>query len=139
VEGYRPFVDSRLQWIGVALAACVALYAALLLVLIASGRRRSVLEVAAFVPDCAVLFSRLLRDQRVPRRHKLLLAALVGYLALPFDLVPDMIPVAGQLDDAIVVALVLRRIVRADRELLAEHWPGSPAGLRLLQRLGGGA
>jgi hypothetical protein len=54
-----------------------------------------------------VLVSRLLRDERVPRRRKLLLVALVGYLALPFDLVPDFIPVAGQLDDVLVVAFVL--------------------------------
>jgi len=44
----------------------------------------------------------------VPRRRKVLLFALVGYLALQFDLVPDFIPVAGQLDDVVVVALVLR-------------------------------
>jgi uncharacterized membrane protein YkvA (DUF1232 family) len=57
------------------------------------------------LPDCIVLVTRLAREPRVPRRRKLLLFALVGYLALPFDLVPDFIPVAGQLDDAIIVAL----------------------------------
>ena len=95
--------------------------------------------VAGFVPDCAVLFSRLLRDPRVPRRRKLILAALVGYLALPFDLVPDFIPVAGQLDDALVVALALRSVARGSREVLREHWPGSAAGLALLLRLTGAA
>jgi uncharacterized membrane protein YkvA (DUF1232 family) len=60
-----------------------------------------------------VLVTRLARDPRVPRRRKLLLLGLVGYLALPFDLVPDFIPVAGQLDDAIIVALVLRHFVHA--------------------------
>jgi uncharacterized membrane protein YkvA (DUF1232 family) len=65
--------------------------------------------IARLVPDCAVLLSRLLRDNRVPRRQKLLIGAVVPYLALPFDLIPDFIPVVGQLDDAFLVAFVLRR------------------------------
>jgi uncharacterized membrane protein YkvA (DUF1232 family) len=95
-------------------------------------------ELARFVPDCAVLLTRLLRDPRVPRRSKLLVAALIPYLALPFDLVPDFIPVAGQLDDAILVVFVLRRVVRrTGAELIRELWPGPEAGLRLVLRLGG--
>ena len=83
-----------------------------------------------------MLVGRLAADPRVPRRAKLLLALLAGYLALPFDLVPDFIPVAGQLDDAIVVALVLRIVVRAGgRELLDEHWPGPARSRALIQRL----
>lgn len=51
---------------------------------------------------------------------------LAGYLALPFDLVPDFIPVAGQLDDALLLALVLRAVLRSGGEdLLREHWPGA--------------
>ena len=89
-------------------------------------------------PDCAVLLTRLLRDRRVPRGSKVLVAALIPYLALPFDLVPDFIPVAGQLDDAILVAFVLRRVVRrTDPELIRELWPGPEAGLRLVLRLAG--
>jgi uncharacterized membrane protein YkvA (DUF1232 family) len=85
--------------------------------------------LAGFIPDCIV--SRLLGDPRVPRRKKALLVALAGYLALPFDLVPDFIPVAGQLDDALIVALVLRRLLRAGGEsLVGEHWPGPDTSLR---------
>jgi len=87
-----------------------------------------------------VLVSRLLADERVPRRRKLVLAALVGYLALPFDLIPDFIPIAGQLDDVIVVALVLRRFLRAGGEpLVREHWPGPERSLRLVLRASGAA
>jgi uncharacterized membrane protein YkvA (DUF1232 family) len=96
--------------------------------------------LAGFIPDCIVLVSRLLRDQRVPRRRKLLLAALVGYLALPFDLVPDFIPVAGQLDDVLIVALVLRRFLRSGGdELIREHWPGPEQSLQLVLRAEGRA
>jgi uncharacterized membrane protein YkvA (DUF1232 family) len=106
--------------------------------LVVSAGRGRAHDIAAFIPDCAILFARITRDPRVPRRHKLLLAALAAYLAMPFDLVPDFIPIAGQLDDAILVALVLRVVVRGTRgELLSEHWPGSPGSLNGLLRLAG--
>jgi uncharacterized membrane protein YkvA (DUF1232 family) len=83
-----------------------------------------------------VLVTRLARDPRVSRRRKLLLFVLVGYLALPFDLVPDFIPVAGQLDDAIIVALVLRSFVRSSgNDLVRELWPGPEQSLVLILRL----
>ncbi len=64
--------------------------------------------MARFIPDCLVLFRRLLADGRVPRVRKLALVLMLGYLVLPIDLIPDFIPVAGQLDDAILVALTLQ-------------------------------
>jgi uncharacterized membrane protein YkvA (DUF1232 family) len=88
------------------------------------------------VPDCAVLFKRLLRDPRVPRRAKAALAFAVPYLASPIDLIPDFIPVLGQLDDALVVIAVLGYVARrAGRDVVAELWPGSEAGLRVVLKL----
>jgi uncharacterized membrane protein YkvA (DUF1232 family) len=90
------------------------------------------------VPDCAVLFARLAADGRVPRRAKLVLGVLVLYLAMPFDLVPDFIPVAGQLDDAVLVALAIRYVVRrAGRTTVEELWPGSARGLSVVLALAG--
>jgi uncharacterized membrane protein YkvA (DUF1232 family) len=123
-----------------AIALLAALWAAFVAVLLLAGRREDARALAGFVPDCFVLVSRLARDPRVPRRRKLLLIGLAGYLALPIDLVPDFIPVAGQLDDAIVVALVLRRFLRSGgAELTREHWPGPERSLRLVLRLAGTA
>src|SRR2546428_1928969 len=117
-------------WLLIGLATVVAAYAAFVSWLVVLGRRDDARALVTFIPDCIVLVSRLARDPRVPRRRKLLLLGLVGYLALPFDLVPDFIPVAGQLDDAIVVALVLRRFVRAGgAPLVREHWPGHERSL----------
>jgi uncharacterized membrane protein YkvA (DUF1232 family) len=92
--------------------------------------------VARFIPDCLVLFKRLAQDPRVPRRAKIALALLVPYLALPFDLIPDFIPVAGHLDDAILVSAVIAYVARsAGREVVEELWPGSERGLRVVLAL----
>jgi len=124
---------SALVW---ALAAALALYAAAVLALVALGRREDVRALAGLLPDCVVLVRRLLRDPRVPRRTKVALVLLVAYLLMPIDLVPDFIPVAGHLDDAILVALVLRGLLRAGGGgLVREHWPGPERTLTAL-RLG---
>jgi uncharacterized membrane protein YkvA (DUF1232 family) len=121
-----------------ALAGLLAVYAALVLVLLVSGRRTDARAVAGFVPDCVRLFSRLAADERVPRRHKFALVLAGLYLAVPFDLVPDFIPIAGQLDDALLVALVLRRVARGSRApLVREHWPGPESSLDVVLRLTG--
>jgi uncharacterized membrane protein YkvA (DUF1232 family) len=120
----------------VGLGCAFAVYAAFVLWLIAAGRRAEARALVTFIPDCIVLATRLMRDPRVPRRHKLVLAALVGYLALPFDLVPDFIPVAGQLDDVLVVVLVFRHLLRSgDAALVRELWPGPEETLKLVLRL----
>jgi hypothetical protein len=60
---------------------------------------------------------------------------LFAYLALPFDLIPDFIPVIGYADDAIIVAAVLRSVVRrAGPDAVRRHWPGTPDGLAALWR-----
>ena len=124
------------KWLLVALGAFLFLYALFVVVLVVAGRRESARALAGFIPDCVILCSRLLRDPRVPRRKKALLVALAGYLALPFDLVPDFIPVAGQLDDVVIVALVLRSLLRGGGEpLVRQHWPGPEASLALVLRL----
>jgi uncharacterized membrane protein YkvA (DUF1232 family) len=123
-------------WLLVSVGALFAVWASVVLWLLAAGRRGDALALATFIPDCIVLMTRLARDPGVPRHRKLLLVGLVGYLASPFDLVPDFIPVVGQLDDAIVVGFVLRQFVRAgDEQLIRELWPGPERSLDLVLRL----
>jgi uncharacterized membrane protein YkvA (DUF1232 family) len=125
-------------WLLVSVGVAVAVYAAFVLTLIIVGRKGVARAVARFVPDCIVLFRRLLADPRVPRRKKLILAALIPYLMLPFDLVPDFIPIAGYLDDAVIVTLVLRHVLRgSDRELIESHWSGPQESLTLILRFAG--
>jgi uncharacterized membrane protein YkvA (DUF1232 family) len=126
-----------LAWLLIAIGVILALYALVVLAFVLAGKRQDARAMAGFVPDCAVLLTRLMRDERLPRRYKLLVAALIPYLAMPFDLIPDFIPVAGQLDDAILVALVLRRVVKKEPGLVKEHWPGPPSSLAVILRLAG--
>jgi uncharacterized membrane protein YkvA (DUF1232 family) len=124
------------QWALVGAGAVLVAYALAVIALIVIGRRGDARALAGFIPDCIVLVKRLLRDPRVPRRRKLLLGLLIAYLALPIDLVPDFIPIAGQLDDAIIVALVLRAILRSGGdELLRQHWPGPQRSLNVIRTL----
>jgi uncharacterized membrane protein YkvA (DUF1232 family) len=124
-------------WTWFLLSGVVALaaYALVVLALIRAGRREDARAVAGFVPDCVVLFKRLLGDPRVPRRRRFLLLGTVAYLAMPIDLVPDFIPVAGQLDDAVLVVLALRLVLRgAGDELVRDLWPGPQRSLDVILR-----
>jgi uncharacterized membrane protein YkvA (DUF1232 family) len=131
---------TRLEWAVAGVGGLLALYALLVALLAVSGRGEAARALARFVPDCVVLVRRLLSDERVTRAHRAMLLVLVAYLAMPFDLVPDFIPVAGQLDDAVVVALALRAILRGSGpEMIEEHWPGPRSSLALILRLAGRA
>ena len=118
------------------LCVALALYAALVIGLVIAGRKGDARALVRLVPDCVVLFKRLLTDPRVHWWRKLLLIAVIGYVVSPIDLVPDFIPIAGQLDDAILVVLAIRVLMRADGpRLLSEHWPGPARSLEFIRRL----
>jgi uncharacterized membrane protein YkvA (DUF1232 family) len=119
----------------IGLGIAVAIWTFAVLALIALGRRSQARELATLIPNLLVLFRGLLRDPRVPRNAKLWVGFAVVWIASPIDLVPEFIPVAGPLDDAIVAALVLRHVLkRTDRNVLLEHWRGNPATLEALVR-----
>ena len=122
----------------IALAAVILVYGALVAALALAGRGEQARSLARFVPDCVVLFTGLVSDARVSRARKLLLLAMLAYLAIPIDLIPDFVPIAGQLDDAILVALVLRTVLRsAGGDLVREHWRGPDSSLNAVLRLAG--
>ncbi|AGB25322.1 hypothetical protein Mycsm_05115 [Mycobacterium sp. JS623] len=93
-------------------------------------------DALRLLPDLIRLIKRLAADPATPRGVRIRLLLLLGYLALPFDLIPDFVPVLGYADDAIIVALALRSVTRsAGPDALAKHWPGAPEGLATLNRL----
>lgn len=95
-------------------------------------------EAMRLLPDLLRLLKRLATDGSLPRGVRVRLWLLLGYLAMPVDIVPDFIPVLGYADDAVVVAVALRAVTRrAGPEALERHWPGSPQGLAAIRRLAG--
>ena len=98
----------------------------------------SLRDAVRMLPDLLRLLRRLAADPTLPRGVRLRLVLLLAYLATPIDLVPDVVPVLGYADDVVVVALVLRSVVRrAGPDALRRHWPGSPEGLAVVTRLAG--
>lgn len=114
----------------------ITLYTVFVLGLYLAGKRTEARAISGFIPDCLVFFKNLMQDKGVSGKYKFVLALLIGYLAFPIDLVPDFIPIAGQLDDAVIVALVLRFVLKgAGPELAAKHWPGPESSLNLLLKM----
>jgi len=95
-------------------------------------------DALRLLPDLVRLLRRLAGDRTLPRGVRIRLWLLLAYLAMPFDLVPDFIPVIGYADDAVIVAFALRSVThRAGPAALDRHWPGSPDGLAAVRRLAG--
>ncbi|MDP2528693.1 MAG: DUF1232 domain-containing protein [Candidatus Palauibacterales bacterium] len=99
----------------------------------ALGRVRDLLRG---IPGFVRLLWRLMRDRRVSRLDRVLFGLTVGYLLVPFDFVPDWIPVVGEMDDLLLVLFALDRLLyRTDEAVLLDHWDGDPATLLALRDL----
>lgn len=95
-------------------------------------------EAVRLLPDLVRLLRRLAADKTLPRGVRVRLGALMVYLALPIDLIPDFLPVIGYADDAIIVAFTLRSVVRrAGIDAVRAHWPGTDDGFAALACLTG--
>ncbi len=106
------------------------------------GRRQgdaaTVRDALRLLPDLLRLLRRAAADPSLPRGVRMRLSLLIAYLLFPLDVVPDFIPILGYADDAIIVALALRSVIRAaGPEALDRHWAGTPDGLRAIKRLAG--
>lgn len=111
-------------WIAIAIVVLAVVTAVAGLIAARDRRLRAMIEDLAALGWLGLLVAvwGLMRDPRVPRFVRLLPIPLLIYLALPIDLIPDFIPVAGQLDDILVVAgafWIIRRFTPP--EVLSEH------------------
>jgi uncharacterized membrane protein YkvA (DUF1232 family) len=93
--------------------------------MVAWQMNRRVKNVVLFIPNMLLLCGRLLTDRRVPATERALVAGAIIYAIIPFDLIPDMIPFVGQVDDAYLIALTLLRLMeKTDPKVVREHWSG---------------
>jgi uncharacterized membrane protein YkvA (DUF1232 family) len=80
------------------------------------------METVRKLPTYARLIWGLARDPRVPAQQKLLLGGIAAYLAFPIDVIPDFIPVIGELDDLAVVVFGLDWFIRnAPPDVVEDH------------------
>jgi uncharacterized membrane protein YkvA (DUF1232 family) len=120
----------------IVLIVALALYGALVVTLVVVGHQADARALVRLVPDCVVLFKRLLTDPRVDWWRKVVLVGVIAYVVSPIDIVPDFVPIAGQLDDAILVVIAIRVLLRGSGpRLLSEHWPGPARSLEFIRRL----
>lgn len=91
-----------------------------------------------FLPNMVMLLGRLLRDSRVPAAEKALFLAAIVYVISPMDLIPDVFPFIGQVDDLYVVALTLLRLLnRTDDVVVRQHWSGGGDIVALAETIAG--
>jgi uncharacterized membrane protein YkvA (DUF1232 family) len=122
------------------IAVVAGAYALAVLALLAAGRRTDARALAGFVPDCVRLVRRLLSHPETSGAQRLVLLGLVAYLLLPFDLVPDFLPVVGALDDVILVGLALRWLLASHGEAeIRRAWTGPDRSLRVVLAVAGDA
>ena len=89
-----------------------------------------------FIPNMILLCGRLLTDARVPKTEKALVAGAIVYAIIPLDLIPDMIPFVGQIDDAYLIAMTLLRLIdRTDPAVVREHWSGGGDVVQLIEAM----
>lgn len=137
--------NSPLEWwptLAGILLGLVAVYLVLLLGLWMYARRHpetvGMKDALRLLPDLLRVIRRLASDKSVSPVVRVKLILLLAYLLSPLDLVPDFLPVIGYADDVVIVALVLRSVIlSAGAEALRRHWPGTPAGLLVIERLAG--
>lgn len=148
-QGYLDLVGPHEQYAGMwsdwwmipvsILATVVVIWLLLVAALwLAKPRDLRIEDFARLLPDLVLLLKGIATDPQTPRRLRIGLVATLAFIASPIDLIPDIIPVLGMADDVLLIALVLRWVIRtAGMAALTKHWPGNPDGLSALCRLFG--
>lgn len=89
------------------------------------AKKKRLRELLLFVPKLMKLLYDLLKDPRVSRADKAILAGVIMYVIVPIDVIPDFVPFVGMVDDSYLIAISLLRLLnRADRQVVLEHWKG---------------
>jgi uncharacterized membrane protein YkvA (DUF1232 family) len=98
--------------------------------------KSKLLDFINLIPAFVKLMYQLVKDPRVSLSDKAILGAAIAYVFSPVDLIPDMIPFLGQIDDAYIVAIALQRLINsAGPEVLKEYWEGNVEVFNTLQNM----
>ena len=90
-----------------------------------SESKNRIKNALMFLPNMVKLLGKMMTDGRVPVAEKALFVGAIVYVISPLDLIPDIFPFIGQVDDLYVVALVLLRLInRTDEAVVRENWDG---------------
>lgn len=93
-------------------------------------------NVIYLIPNFLKLLFRLFKDGRVPAAEKAFLLGAIAYVIAPIDLLPDVIPFLGQVDDLYLVSLtILRLLNRTPAEVIRQHWEGGGDLARIVGRI----
>lgn len=97
-------------------------------------------EYLFMLPDFFILLTRLMMDKRVPTKRKLMVGGIVAYMMMPFDIIPDFIPIIGHVDDLVLVVMGLNMVLNdTDPKVLADNWSGEGEVLLQLQKISAAA
>ena len=105
---------------------------------VSAAPMQGLLRTLSRIPDYGRLVFGLMWDSRVSLLDRVLVGASVVYLVSPLDILPDVFPVLGQIDDLFFLVFSLTRLFeRARRDVVLSHWRGRPEELtaRALKRL----
>ncbi len=90
-----------------------------------SESKNRVKNALMFLPNMVKMLGKMMTDSRVPVAEKALFVGAIVYVISPLDLIPDIFPFIGQVDDLYLVALVLLRLInRTDEAVVRENWSG---------------
>lgn len=87
---------------------------------------RKFVQYFAILPDLIVLLGRLIKDSRVEMKTKIIIAGTIAYLASPIEIIADVIPFIGQIDDISLTFFALDRIINeVPEKVIIENWQGN--------------
>lgn len=94
------------------------------------NEERSIFSIIGKLPNYSKLLVRLYKSPEIRKRHKVLLSMAIAYSVSPIDLVPGIIPVAGQLDNLLIMLRSLKKVLGASDEKVRAKFLGE-AGITL--------
>lgn len=102
----------------------------------APKKYKKIIDYALIIPDVAILLGRLVKDKNVKLQVKAVILIILGYLASPIDLIPDCIPVIGEIDDIAVAFFGLNYIINnVSEDIIKKNWAGKDDIIAIMKNI----